>query len=181
MNNEQITKAIERFKNEGVRVRDIAYILLAKMFSDKKVAYKCLFDGKDDGYDTYVNDDLRQRLEQYMTEEGFLRSVSTDSDDGSITFEENKAALTKMISDIEEDMADGVIEKKDGYARIVDIRTKLNDKFKVEAEKRDRLIVVEKKFDFVCPHTHRECYQLNKEDAKAKFNLIDNPNISAED
>lgn len=47
-----------------------------------------------------------------MKEEGFIKSVSTDANDGSLTFEENKSALTKMIADIEWDMEHGVIEKK---------------------------------------------------------------------
>lgn len=175
MDNEQIKNTVERFKTDGIRVRDIAYILLSKMFSDTKTAYQCLF-GTQEGYSDYINDELRGKLEEYMTEEGYIRAISTDEDDGSITFEENKSALTKMIADIERDMEKGVIEKKDGYARIVDIRTKLNDKFKVEASKRNRMIIVEKKFDFICPHTRHECYQLDKEAAMEKFNLIENPN-----
>ena len=78
-----------------------------------------------------------------------------------------------MIADIEADMAAGLIEKKDGYARIADIRYKLNDRFKVEAAKKDRMIIVEKKFDFVCPHTRHECYQLDKETAMEKWNLVE--------
>lgn len=176
MDNEQIKDTIEYFKKEGceVRVRDIAYALLSHMFADRKTAYQCLFGS--DGYDDYSTDEMRTKIEDYLTFEGFLRSVSTDADTGGITFEENKSALAKMISDIETDMTRGLIEKKDGYARIVDIRTKLNDKFKVEAAQRERMIIVEKKFDFICPHTRRECYQLDKECAMKKWNLIENPN-----
>ena len=78
-----------------------------------------------------------------------------------------------MISDIECDMGKGLIEKKDGYARIADIRYKLNDKFKVETAQKDRMIIVEKKFDFVCPYTRHECYQLDKEEAMKKWDLIE--------
>lgn len=177
MDNEQIKKTVEHFKSNGikVRVRDIAYTLLSRMFADRKTAYCCLF-GDDEGYDEYATDSVREKVEDYLTLEGYIRSVSTDLDTGEITFEENKAALTKMIDDIEKDMTKGIIERKDGYARIVDIRTKLNDKFKVEAAQKDRMIVVERKFDFICPHTNRECYQLDKETAMNKFNLIENPN-----
>lgn len=175
MDNEQIKTTIEHFRVEGadVRVRDIAYTLLSRMFADRKTAYQCLFGTE--GYDEYSTDAMRDKIEDYLTQEGFIRSVSTDSDTGGITFEENKSALTKMIADIELDMTRGLIEKKDAYARIVDIRTKLNDKFKVEAAQKDRMIIVEKKFDFICPHTQRECYQLDKEDAMKKWNLIEKP------
>lgn len=181
MNNEQIKSTIDYFKGEGVeiRVRDIAYTLLSRMFSDRKTAYQCLFGT--DGYDDYVNDEKREQLDAYLTQVGFIRSVSTDEDTGEITFEENKSALTKMIANIEFDMSNGLIEKKDGYARIADIRYKLNDKFKVEAAQKDRMIIVEKKFDFICPHTRHECYQLDKEDAMKKWNLIENPNNDGND
>ena len=173
MDNEQIKNTVERFKGDGVRVRDIAFILLSKMFSDSKTAYQCLFG--QEGYSEYITDDLRSRLEEYMTQEGYIRSMSTDTETGGITFEENKRAMEKMLNDIQQDMENGLIEKKDGYARMTDIRTKLNDKFKVEAQKQNRMIVVEKKFDFICPHTRRECYQLDKEDAMKKWNLIEKP------
>lgn len=172
MDNEQIKDTVEKFREDGVRVRDVAFVLLAKMFSDGKTAYQCLFGGTD-GYEDYAADPLRKRLEEHMASKGYIRSVSTDPDDGGITFEENKSALTRMIADIERDMEDGVVEKKDGYARIVDIRTKLNDKFRVEEADRNRLVVVERKFDFVCPHTRRECYQLDRETAKARFGLTE--------
>jgi hypothetical protein len=181
MDNEQIKSTIDYFKGEGVeiRVRDIAYTLLSRMFADRKTAYQCLFGT--DGYDEYVNDEKREQLDAYLTQVGFIRSVSTDEDTGEISFEENKSALTKMIADIEIDMSKGLIEKKDGYARIADIRYKLNDKFKVEAAQKDRMIIVEKKFDFVCPHTRHECYQLDKETAMKKWNLIENPNSNEND
>ena len=169
MNNEQIKSTIDRFKENGtdIRVRDIAYALLSRMFAE--------------GYDEYVSSDMREKLDEYLTSEGFVRSFSTDGDTGEISFEENKSALTKMITDIEADMTAGFIEKKDGYARIADIRYKLNDKFKVEAAQKDRMIIVEKKFDFVCPHTRHECYQLDKETAMKKWNLIENPNSNGSD
>lgn len=181
MDNEQIKSTIDYFKKEGtdIRVRDIAYALLSRMFADRKTAYQCLFGP--DGYDEYISSDMRESLDEYLKSEGFVRSFSTDTDTGEISFEENKSALTKMIADIEMDMAAGLIEKKDGYARIADIRYKLNDKFKVEAAQKDRMIIVERKFDFVCPMLHKECYQLDKEDAMKKWNLIENPNSNGSD
>lgn len=181
MDNEQIRNTIEHFKEEGIdiRVRDIAYALLSRMFADRKTAFQCLFGTE--GYDEYVSSEVREKLDDYLKFEGFVRSFSTDGDTGEISFEENKSALTKMIADIETDMTAGLIERKDGYARIADIRYKLNDKFKVEAAQKDRMIIVEKKFDFVCPHTRRECYQLDKEDAMKRWNLIENPNNNGND
>ena len=173
MDNEAIKSTIDSLREKGVtvRVRDIAFTLLSKMFADSKTAYQCLFG--QDGFDEYISSDYRTVLEDYMTQEGYIRNISTDAETGGITFEENKREMEKMLDDIKRDMEDGLIEKKDGYARMTDIRTKLNDKFKVEQQEQERTIIVEKKFDFVCPHTRHECYQLDKETAMNKFNLIE--------
>ena len=176
MDNEQIKKTIEHFKEEGktVRVRDIAFSLLSKMFVDKKTAYQCLFGGVE-GYDEYTDDETRDKIEQYLTDEGYIRSISTDDDTGEITFEENKKEMERLLAKTQLAMESGVIEAKDALKIMADIRVKLNDKFKVESNKKqDRMIVVERKFDFVCPHTRHECYQLDKDFAMKKWNLIEN-------
>lgn len=173
MDNEQIKETVEYFKESGevVRVRDIAFTLLSKMFSDSKTAYQCLFGS--DGFDEYVTDDMRSKLETYLTEQGYIKSFSTDSETGGITFAENKHAMEQMLKDIKKDMDDGIIERKDGYARMESIRTKLNDKFKVEAAEKDRLIVVEKKYSGVCEYCHHEIYVPSVEDLMEKYNLIE--------
>lgn len=173
MNTEDIKKVIDHFKDEGtnIRVRDIAYILLSKMFTDTRTAYQCLFGT--DGYEDYDNDPMRESLEKYMSSVGYIRNISTDSETGGITFAENKREMEKMLDDIRADMDAGVIENDKGYSLMKDIRTKLNDKFKVESTEKDRTIIVERKFDFVCPYSKRECYQLDKETAMQKFNLIE--------
>jgi hypothetical protein len=175
MDNEQIKKTIEHFKESGetIRVRDIAYTLLSKMFADSKTAYQCLFSGAD-GYDEYAEDEMRSKLEQYLSDAGYIRSVSTDDDSGEITFEENKKEMERLLAKTQQVMDDGLVDPKDALKIMADIRVKLNDKFKVESKKQDRMIVVERKFSFVCPHTRRECYQLDKDFAMKKWNLIEN-------
>ena len=175
MDNEQIKETVEHFKESGevVRVRDIAFTLLSKMFSDSKTAYQCLFGS--DGFDEYVTDDMRSKLETFLTEQGYIKSFSTDAETGGITFAENKHAMEQMLKNIQKDMEDGIIERKDGYARMESIRTKLNDKFKVEAAEKDRLIVVEKKYNHICEKYHCECYLPSKEDLMEMYNLIEKP------
>ena len=174
MDNDAIKTTIEHFKEEGktIRVRDIAYTLLSKMFADSKTAYQCLFTNVDE-YDDYIQDDMRSAIEGYMTEQGYIRSFSTDADTGGISFEENKREMEKMLVDIQRDMENGLIEKKDGYARMTDIRTKLNDKFKVEAKHQERTIIVEKKYNHICERFHVECYLPTVEDLKEMYNLTE--------
>lgn len=174
MDNEQIKRTVSHFRDAGdtVRVRDIAYVLLSRMFSDPRTAYQCLFGTE--GYEEYASGPLRASLEDYLSKEGILRTVTADDDTGGITFEENKREMERMLDEIRRDMEDGIVDRKDGYARMESIRTKLNDKFKVERLQKERQIIVERRFDFVCPHTRRECYQLDKEYAMKKWNLIEN-------
>ena len=174
MNNEQIKKTIEHFKESGetIRVRDIAYTLLSKMFADSKTAYQCLFGTE--GYDDYADGEMRVKLEQYLSDAGYIRSVSTDDDSGEITFEENKKEMERLLAKTQQAMEDGLVDPKDALKIMADIRVKLNDKFKVESKKQDRMIVVERKFDYICPKNHVECYQLDKDFAMKKWNLIEN-------
>ena len=174
MNNEQIKGTIEHFKESGetIRVRDIAYTLLSKMFADSKTAYQCLFGTE--GYDEYADDEMRSKMEQYLSDAGYIKSVSEDNDTGTITFEENRREMELLLKKTQQAMDDGLVDPKDGLKIMAQIRVQLNDKFKVESKKQDRMIVVERKFDFVCPTTRRECYQLDKEFAMKKWNLIEN-------
>lgn len=174
MDNEQIKKTIEHFKESGetIRVRDIAYTLLSKMFADSKTAYQCLFGTE--GYDEYADDEMRSKLEQYLSDAGYIRSVSTDDDSGEITFEENKKEMERLLAKTQQAMDDGLVDPKDGLKIMAQIRVQLNDKFKVESKKQDRMIVVERKFDYICPKYHVECYQLDKDFAMKKWNLIEN-------
>ena len=180
MNNEQIKETIEHFKESGetIRVRDIAYTLLSKMFADSKTAYQCLFGSE--GYDEYAYDEMRSKLEQYLSDAGYIKSVSEDNDTGTITFEENRREMELLLKKTQKSMDDGLVDPKDGLKIMADIRVKLNDKFKVESKKQDRMIVVERKFDFVCPTTRKECYQLDKDFAMKKWNLIENTQNNGE-
>ena len=158
MDNDQIKRTIEHFKDIGdtIRVRDIAYTLLSKMFADSKTAYQCLFGTE--GYDDYAEDEIRSKLEQYMSDEGYIRSVSTDADTGGITFEQNRREMEILLEKTQQAMDDGLVDPKDALKIMADIRVKLNDKFKVESKQQARYIVVQKRYNNVCPHCNREIY-----------------------
>lgn len=174
MDNDQIKKTIEHFKESGetIRVRDIAYTLLSKMFADSKTAYQCLF-GSAEGYEDYADDEMRGKLEQYMSDAGYIRSVSEDNDTGTITFEENRREMELLLKKTQQSMDDGLVDPKDGLKIMADIRVKLNDKFKVESKQQDRMIVVEKKYNHICKRYRCECYLPTKEDLMEMYNLVE--------
>lgn len=173
VDNEQIKDIIKHFENEdgaNVRVRDIAFTLLSKMFADGKTAYQCLFGA--DGYDEYMADGMRDKLAQYMTDAGYIRGFSTDDGTGGISFEENRREMERLLAQTQQALDNGLIEAKDGLRIMADIRVKLTDKFKVESQKRDRMIIVEKKFSGICEYCHHEIYVPSEEELMEKYGLI---------
>lgn len=172
MDNEQIKNTIDYFKESGetIRVRDIAYALLSRMFTDSKTAYQCLFGG--DGYEDYVADDMRGKVEEYLTQQGFIKSFSTDADTGGISFEENRKEMEMLLAKTQKALDEGIIEPKDALKIMADIRVKLNDKFKVEAKQQERTIIVEKKYSGVCEYCHHEIYIPSVEDLMEKYGLV---------
>lgn len=173
MDNEQIKKTIEHFKDIGdtIRVRDIAYTLLSKMFADSKTAYQCLFSAE--GYDDYADDEMRDKLEQYLSDEGYIKSISTDADTGGITFEQNRREMEILLEKTQQAMDDGLVDPKDALKIMADIRVKLNDKFKVESKQQARYIVVQKRYNNVCPHCNREIYIPSKQDLMEEYGLTE--------
>ena len=174
IDNEQIKGTIEYFRQNGkpIRVRDIAYTLLAKMF-DSRTAFQCLFAGEENVFDVYAEDNLREELEVYLTEQGYIKSVSTDADTGGITFNENKREMEMLLAKTQKALDDGLIEPKDGLKILADIRVKLNDKFKVQEQSKDRLIVVNTKYNNVCSHCGHEIFIPSKEQLMEEYNLIE--------
>lgn len=165
LSNEKIAEIIERCKGKGliVRVRDIAYVVLCSVFEDNEVAYKTLF-GEYDSVDNYDNKDEIIELKK------IIKSVTTKTHE-DITFEENKAYMLKLKKDTEAAMAVGEIDKKDGLKILADLSVKLNDKFSVNEEVKDQMVVVNTKYNTVCPYCRHETYIPTKEDLIKEYNL----------
>ena len=144
-------------------VRDIAYVVLCSVFDDNEVAYKTLF-GEYDSVDKYDNKDEIIELKK------IIKTVTTKTHE-DITFEENKAYMLKLKKDTENAMAIGEIDKKDGLKILADLSVKLNDKFSVNEEVKDQMVVVNTKYNAVCPYCQHETYIPTKEDLMKEYNL----------
>lgn len=165
LSNEKIAEIIDKCKSKGliVRVRDIAYVVLCSVFDDNEVAYKTLF-GEYDSVDKYDNKDEIIELKR------IIKSVTTKTHE-DITFEENKAYMLKLKKDTENAMASGEIDKKDGLKILADLSVKLNDKFSVNEEVKDQMVVVNTKYNAVCPYCQHETYIPTKDDLIKEYNL----------
>ena len=178
INNNQISKIIEDCKMSGytIKVRDISYILLSNIYEDETLAYKVVFgsDFDDDDVNQYNKSKAISFLRRYINS-NYSESVSNKSKKGKnkdITFEDNKAAMIELIEQTEKDYNDGLIEAKDRLKIVSELRVKLNDKFKVQEDVKEQIVVVNMKYNSVCA-CGRECYVPTKEDLMKQYNLIE--------
>lgn len=172
---EILTQASE--KGYNLKVRDIAYVLLCRYFDMKNYAYRVCFstevDHSDSAITNYENSDGYKFLKAILNEVregGFVTRYAED-----ITFEENKAYMLKLKRDTEDAMDRGEIEPKDGLKILADLSVKLNDKFSVQAEVKDQMVVVNAKYDDVCSYCQHEVARrpMTKEEAMKEYNLIE--------
>lgn len=180
ISNEQIKRTIEDCAraNHTVSVRDISYVLLCMHFDDSLVAYKCIF-GNDYDYNqeyhaTYDQTAMMAYLKTYV-EFTLLNDKKKKKKSEDISFEENKEYMLNLKRQTEEAMATGEIDKKDGLKILTDISVKLNDKFNVSDSSQEQLVVVNTKYDAVCPSCGREISRrpITKDEAMEMYNLVE--------
>lgn len=185
MDIEDIKKLVEdgkRFKH-NITMKDISYVLLWQQYNNPILAYKSIFeDNTDKNIKKYDSSKLIDFVKGYIIANFGTEATSRLEEDvdvdfldysKDITFEENKEAMLRKIAVIERKMIDGKIPDKDGEKMIVDIRTKLNDKFAVAEKIEQQYIIVERKYNHICPHLHKECYVYTKEDLMEEYGLVD--------
>lgn len=181
--NEQIKRLVDDCARKGhtIGVRDIAYVLLTREFADYGVAYRSIF-GSDKDYDmnyapTYHNTEairfLRNIIDEYMdVAPNYMRTRGNGVQYDDISFEENKAYLLKLKKDTERAIENDEIDKKDGLKILADITVKLNDKFAVQDNSAEQMVVVNCKYNSIC-ECGREIYVPTKEELMEKYNLVE--------
>lgn len=181
ISNEQIKQIIDECAKVKytVSVRDISYALLCMQFEDSLVAYKCLF-GSDYDYNqeyhaTYDNTATMNYLKSYIETSVLNSNKKTKKKAEDISFEENKEYMLKLKKQTEEAMQEGEIDKKDALKILTDISVKLNDKFSVKEDVQEQIVVVNSKYDAVCPNCGHEVSRktISKEEAKEMYDLIE--------
>lgn len=180
ISNEQIKRTIEDCAkaNHTISVRDISYVLLCMHFDDSLVAYKCIFgndyDYNQEYHDTYDQTATMAYLKTYV-EFTLLNDKKKKKKSEDISFEENKEYMLNLKRQTEEAMACGEIDKKDGLKILTDISVKLNDKFNVSDSTQEQMVIVNNKYDAVCPSCGREISRrpITKDEAMEMYNLVE--------
>jgi hypothetical protein len=182
LSNKEINKVIDDCaKNDvKIRIRDIAYVFLSRVFSDPALVYKLIFGDEDrDGYahsftitflTSYINSNYPKTKSSAPTQE--IKKVSSKRD---ITFDENKAYMLYLKDEVEKSMEAGDIEKKDALKLLAELSVKLNDKFNVSDNNKEQLVVVNTKYDDICPYCSHEVTRnvISKEEAMKMYGLIE--------
>lgn len=165
---------IRKIVNDGLKagfeiiVRDISYVLLCRMYDDREIAYKTMFpDGND--YKEYSSQEKLAWLEKYLSK----MIIDEQNAENEITFEENKAAILKLIEETKKRFENNEIKAADALKIEADLRVKLNDKFKVQEEVKEKVVIVEKKYNHICKRFGVECYLPTVEDLKEMYNLTE--------
>lgn len=160
---------------EKITMADITFAILCETIEDRRIAYKSSYKQSATlpNANAHYNSPKIAFIQDLIKDEEFNKVEHEMVTQDDITFEENKQALVSMISQIKYEMENGTIDKKDGMKMIVDIRTKLNDKFGTQDSNEEKhIIVVPSKFDYICPHTHKECYFPPESECIKRYNLI---------
>lgn len=157
----------------NLKVRDIAYVLLRRYFDDRSYAWRVCFSDADydeKTIDAYEEGAGYQYLKEVLMEVRDRGGLLYDED---ITFEENKAYMLKLKRDTEIAMEAGELEKKDGLKILSDLSVKLNDKFSVQNEVKDQMVIVEHKYNDICPYCQHEVASkpMTKEEAMETYKL----------
>lgn len=177
--NENIKEAILEAQKKGynISVRDIAYATLCLSIDDPAVIYKCLF-GKDENfqqeqYVAYDNTAAVNYLKTYV--EYTLLDKKKKSSNSDISFEENKAEIINLINETKRKEEAGEIDAKQSLDLQTKLRVTLNDKFKVQSESQDQVIVVNAKYDSICPSCFREVSRrpMTKQEAMEEYDLVE--------
>jgi hypothetical protein len=183
-------------KGYEARIRDVAYAILKHTLGTEFVAYSVCFGSPEDESDVedYDASELAVFLESVATDEigynaepvpagpsdeDILAALGAQSNtaegDKDITFEENKAAMVELIERTEKALEEGSIDLDKGLKIIADLRVKLNDKFGASEDSKRNVLILPPSYDMICKYTQRECFQMNKEYAMKKFDLIEKP------
>lgn len=173
----QVNEIIDNGKLLGVniRVRDIAFVLLSRQFDDDNIAYRCIFTNNDTSYDEYKKSDLFSIVQKEVDDKLSPLKIANKKDKNNsedISFEENKAEILRLIKETRIALDDGKIEAKDALKIEADLRVKLNDKFNIQNEVKDQVVIVNAKYNSICS-CGRELYIPTKDDLMKKYNLVE--------
>lgn len=159
------SEEVERIKSDalkegfGISQEELNIFLLARMYHDKEYAVE--------DWESFS----RQRKIIWL--DTYIKRMASeiDTENPELTFEENRQAMADLIQETKARLANGEIDAKDALKIEADLRVKLNDKFKVQDDTRDKVVIVETKYNTVCRFGH-ECYMPTRNELMEMYDLV---------
>lgn len=184
INNDVLNQILNEAKSEGIdaKVRDVCFALLSQHIEDKVIVFRCLFDSEskmpESQAEYYIKSKKVKCLEKIIkphVKSVIERPSSKKTKENSISFDENLAYMLNIKKETEEAMRSGEMDKKDALKILADITVKLNDKFNVNEEVKEQMVVVAPKYDHICPVCSTEVSRrpISKEEAIEMYDLVE--------
>ncbi|MBD5381961.1 hypothetical protein [Clavibacter sp.] len=181
-------------RGHDVTIRNVAYALMRVYFDNPTIAYTVINCSAPKQESDVVDYDSMSSI-QYLIhwfkkdltksdqnkEDIVARALKKQKENGSkeelITSEENFAGAVEQLKRVKElrercDKSD-IKTLRDLEKMELEVRVKLVDKWDMQKEEVDEKIITPRVYDYVCPWTRHECYQIGKEEAMEKWNLIE--------
>jgi hypothetical protein len=134
--------------------------------------------GKDGNFnpdycETYQQTSAIQFLKIYIEQNFSKNNKGKEYED--LSFDENKNEMINLIKATQEALEKNEIDVKDALKIQADLRVKLNNQFNVSEEQKDQVIIVNAKYDAICPSCGREVSRkpITKEEAIKMYNLVE--------
>lgn len=174
----RINDIIKECKRSGhdVSMRDIAYVFLTRYFEDYQTAHACVFGDKDIPEAVALKYSKSKAI-KFLTNVLSTVTYTTKKGDADISFEENRAYMLSLRKQTEEALAAGEMSSKDAMKILAQISVNLNDKFNVSDNTQEQQVVVNQKFNAICPYCSHEvaAAPISKDEAIAMYNLVEKP------
>ena len=185
MTESDIKGIVRDCRNAGydIRMKDIIFILACRFMDDHGIAYRCIYNktvsaSELSDYEngiTYLKELVDRQIEgenNVSTEKDAKDAVTKrrpKSRYKDITFEENKDALISLLEDIKKGKKAGDLDTATALKLETDIRTKLNDKFDISDKKDEHRIIVNSKYNDICPYCRHEIRRKTDADMMAEI------------
>jgi len=152
-----------RSRGLDVGLRDVSFVVLSAVYGDDALAYRSMFgDSPELSEAEYLS---LPKMAEVRAAVLALQPEEPEASGAIVSFDELKEGLIadmralEELRDIRDEDGRSPLDAKElatVVARIADIRVKLTEKFNTTERVIEQRVVVNQKYDYVCPHCHHE-------------------------
>lgn len=172
LTSQQVRDLVLSLRSRGfdVGLRDVSFAVLSLVYADEALAFRALFgDTPEVSLDEYAAQPKIDEVKSAISVDA--QTSETGSDGPVVSFDDLKEGLIadmralEALRDSKDDEGRPALEPKEMaqvVGRIADIRVKLTEKFNTTERVVEQRVVVEQKFDSICPNCGHEIASAQK-------------------